>query len=639
MENKRTLALAVMSLCACVIFAVAPYNSSRLFWDSTNPYVVFSSGVYSRIIELQDGRLMACCEGAGIKISFSSDKGKTWTTPTKIVQNVNNIPNCVPDVIQLSDGTLIVAYNPRPSVPYSPDRLFGIRCKRSTDGGKNWSEEIWVNDASYTFSDGCWEPSMLELPSGEVQLYFSDEGPYTSSNEQQISMCRSLDRGKTWTSAQIVSYRKGHRDGMPVPILLQDNSTIVVAIEDNGCGYGDFVPATVRCLLETNWNNYWVDANSGNRLAAPDYDFCALAKGGAPYLRKLTSGETVLSHQSALNNGDKRTMYAYVGDKDAKNFKSMTRPFILQADQQALWNSLCVLKDGTILAVASINGTIKMVTGLAMTQFTANYSTPVVDGKQRFNDHYFTTNHNQVKMGSGLGHEVAMDFAYDSDSLYFFCRAADNTQQAEGSNVDGVRLYVETAGAVAVRPMKTSYNYYCELNGNVSRFSGGDRGGWDSSISNGAHLAVKRYIGYYIMELAIPWEDMQLAGPPSNDMRVNIVLYDATAEGIATETIPDAKAQKTWTWMPLQLKVPTGIRTTTVGDEARITLRNSCLDIECREAIDEVAVYAIDGRLMARRKLTGNRLSMPLNTVEPCVVNLQLISGIRITRKIMPEGK
>jgi hypothetical protein len=242
-------------------------------------------------------------------------------------------------------------------------------------------------------------------------------------------------------------------------------------------------------------------------------------------------------------------------------------------------------------------------------------------------------------MGAGLGHEVAMDFAYDSDSLYFFCRAADNAQQAEGSNVDGVRLYVETAGAVAVRPMKTSYNYYCELNGNVSRFSGGDRGGWDSSISNGAHLAVKRYIGYYIMELAIPWEDMQLAGPPSNDMRVNIVLYDATAEGIATETIPDAKAQKTWTWMPLQLKVPTGIRTTTVGDEARITLRNSCLDIECRESVDEVAVYAIDGRLMARRKLTGNRLSMPLNTVEPCVVNLQLISGIRITRKIMPEGK
>jgi len=639
MKNNRLLVLVVISLYSCVALATAPYSGSRIFWDSANPCVVFSSGGYGRIIELQDGRLMACCESGGIKITFSSNKGKTWTTPTKIVNNVNNTPNCVPDLIQLSDGTIIVAYNPRPSAPYSPDRHFGIRCKRSTDGGKNWSSEIWVNDASYTFSDGCWEPSMLELPSGEVQLYFADEGPYTSSNEQQISMCRSFDQGKTWTAAQIVSYRKGYRDGMPVPILLQDNSSIVVAIEDNGCGYGDFVPATVRCPSETNWNSYWVNAGSGSRLVAPDYDFCALATGGAPYLRKLSSGETVLSHQSKLNNGDKHTMYTYVGDKEAKNFKSMSRPFILQEGQQALWNSLCVLRDGTVLAVAGINGTIKIVRGQAMTQFMANYSTPVIDGRQRFNDHYYTTSHSQIVMGSVLGHAVTMDFAYDNDSLYFFCRAADETPQTEGPNIDGVRLYIESIGAAADKPLKTTYNYYCELNGKVSRFVGNGNGGWISGISDVTHLVVSRYTGYYIMELAIPWADMQLPGPPSNDLLVNIALYDATQESFMTETIPDARAQETWTWMPLHLKTPTGIRDSHVGEKAKITLNNCRLGVECQETIDEIAVYSIDGRLMATHLLSGNSLDMPLMTAEPCIVKLRLHSGTKITRKIMPEMK
>ena len=125
------------------------------------------------------------------------------------------MPNCVPDLIQLSDGTIIVAYNPRPSAPYTTGRKFGIRCKRSVDNGATWSDEIFVNDARHTFEDGCWEPSMLELPSGELQLYFADEGPYTSSNEQQISLCRSFDGGKTWSAAQKVSFRAGYRDGMP----------------------------------------------------------------------------------------------------------------------------------------------------------------------------------------------------------------------------------------------------------------------------------------------------------------------------------------------------------------------------------------------------------------------------------------
>ena len=182
----RQIFLTIISIILTVIpFALhaaqhEPYRSSRIFWDNSTRKTVFSSGGYPRLIELADGRLMAAVESSGINIAFSSDKGSTWSSPVKIVTNTNNTPNCVPDLIQLADGTIIVAYNPRPNTPYTDDRHFGIRCKRSTDGGNSWSDEIWIYDASYTFSDGCWEPSMLQLPSGEIQLYFADEGPYTS---------------------------------------------------------------------------------------------------------------------------------------------------------------------------------------------------------------------------------------------------------------------------------------------------------------------------------------------------------------------------------------------------------------------------------------------------------------------------
>ncbi len=638
MRNKIRLTILSIWMLTISSTAIEPYRGSRLFWDSANPIEVFSGGGYCRIIELQDGRLMACCESGGIKISFSSNKGKAWSTPRKIVENVNNIPNCVPDLIQLTNGTIIVAYNPRPKAPYTEDRLFGIRCKRSEDNGETWSDEIWIYDASYIFSDGCWEPSMLELPSGEVQLYFADEGPYTSTNEQQISMCRSFDKGKTWSAAQKVCYRKGYRDGMPVPVLLQDNSYIVVAIEDNGCGYGDFIPSTVRCPLETNWNNYWVNAYSENRLIAPDYNYCPVAKGGAPYIRRSTTGEMVMSHQSKLNNGEFRTMYAYVGDKEGKNFKSMSRPFILLNNQEALWNSLCVLNDGTVLAVAGINGAIKMVKGETKTTFMANFSTPSVDGRALSNDHYYTTGHNQVLMGGTLGHSVALDFAYDNDSLYLFCRADDKTQILEGAEIDGLRLYIESAGMSNLKPLPTSYCYDFRLNGSYDCYVGNNEGTWSAHSNGKAYMVIRKVKNsYYIMEIAIPWSALELQGPPIVDMRVNVCLYDASAEGLKTESIPDATSDGTWTWMPLHLIVPTSIRNVPVNESVNITCTQKQLEINSSEELADVVVYSLTGSCLARHNSPCKHVRMSLSALDPVIVRLQFLSGKILSRTISPK--
>ena len=133
MGIKRFLSMVSLSVTFLAVAGnVTPYKGSRIFWDTTSRSVVFGTGWYARMIQLQDGRLMAACEHGGIDISFSNNGGKSWTSPTKIVSNTNNVPNCVPDLIQLKDGTIIVAYNPRPNTPYTEDRRFGMRCKRSS---------------------------------------------------------------------------------------------------------------------------------------------------------------------------------------------------------------------------------------------------------------------------------------------------------------------------------------------------------------------------------------------------------------------------------------------------------------------------------------------------------------------------
>lgn len=527
------------------------YQGSRIFWDTQSLSVVFPKGGYARLIELQDGRLLACAESNGIRVAFSNDKGKTWTDEKVIAPNSSQWPNCVPDLIQLQDGTLIVAYNPRAQKPYSPERPFCIRLRRSTDGGTTWSKEITVYDGGYTWEDGCWEPSLLELPSGELQLYFADESPYTSNADQQISLCRSLDGGLSWSRPQCVSYRSGFRDGMPVPVLLKDRSEIVVAIEDNGWkGIGDFIPTTVRTTLNNNWKkNVYVAADSKSRQKAVDYNHCPVAKGGAPYLRVLPNGETVLSHQSTHGIGDNHKMYCYVGDRKARNFKAMTCPFRLEAGQQAMWNSLAVIDTGVVVAVAGIHGRVFLMKGYPKDRLVAPRATPMIDGILTASDGYSTNEGRQVMIGNEIGTRTYLDFAYDSDSLYLYAQVFDSNIVVN----DMIRCYVRADGMSSKTPTKASFRLDCPPMGNAKIYrSDGPR--W-ISCGQSFHMESATSPSYYCLEIAVAWNMLGLKSVPRrHHPLVNIEIVDSDGGIEQIERIPDAQPDAPWTWMRLHLQ-------------------------------------------------------------------------------------
>lgn len=551
MKHLFTLlsALFFTTLCSFGV-KTQPYVGSRIFWDSRSPIVVFNGGGYARVMELQDGRLMACCEWAGIRISYSTNKGQTWKDPVTIVSNTNNIPNCVPDMIQLRDGTIIVAYNPRPATPYTDDRRFSIRLKRSTNNGHTWSKEIVVYDGGSTFENGCWEPCLLELPSGELQLYFADESPYDKNADQQISICRSFDKGLTWSKPACVSYRAGFRDGMPVPVLLSDSTTIAVAIEDNGWGYNDFLPTIVRNPISRNWSSF-VSASSSYRTKAVDYKICPMATGGAPYLRVLPNGETVLSHQSPYNHSGKPDMYVYVGNNQARNFKAMSSPFPVPQDQQALWNSLAVIDTGVVVAVSGYSGGIKMVKGYPKHQLEVPYGHPVVDGTRTNSEGYFSTRGEQILMGSETETYTYADLAYDEDSLYVVCRVYDNKQVSSGEYADVVSISIDTESSPYTTPQKTSYKYDVSPDATFAFFMGtGSK--WEKQDVSASHLAFKPSTTLYTFEMAIPWSELgQEKAPLGNAMTFNIQVTNGDGAAQVVECIADTKPNGPYTWMPL----------------------------------------------------------------------------------------
>ena len=341
-----------------------PLQGIRIAWDYTSiqrlaPQSGRSVGYcgYPRMIQLHDKSLLCVYEvsGGNIESIKSFDNGSAWSAPVVIATRHNGINMAVPEILELNDQSLLVSYNPRPQ-PIDATKHFGIRTKKSYDGGLTWTDERLLYEAGSKFEDGCWEPSQIQLPSGEIQLFFSNEGIYPNSNEQNISIFRSMDNGLTWTTQpRIVSFRAGKRDGMPIPVLLKGKNEILFSIEDNGAG--QFKPSIIRTGNADNWNTI-VDGESPHRNSALAEPLADTVYAGAPYLRQLQTGETILSYQSTEGRNrqwDLSCMQVVIGDENGKNFTQKTIPFDVPLNKQGLWNSLCVMDDNTVIALTSTN--------------------------------------------------------------------------------------------------------------------------------------------------------------------------------------------------------------------------------------------------------------------------------------------
>ena len=304
-----------------------------------------------------------CCYEAGGKswVVRSRDEGKSWGEPI-LVKEIARASAANPELLPLQSGRLLLFYNQRPHGPQlqaagaaagaeaTPLR-FGIGVCVSDDNGATWrSDAPLLFEAGADVAQGCWEPAGIQLFSGEIQLFFANEAPYAQNHDQEITRLRSRDGGQSWGAPEKVVYRAGHRDGMPVPLLLQ-SGLLLLGIEDNGLAPGNSLQPAIISLGQGE-NLPSVDGASERRWGAASPPLAGSVYAGAPYLRQMPSGETILSCQSNEGGRAKPAMTVYVGDSQARSFQNPSLPFATPSHISGSWNSLFVKNAGTITAIS-----------------------------------------------------------------------------------------------------------------------------------------------------------------------------------------------------------------------------------------------------------------------------------------------
>lgn len=549
----------------------APVMGSRIAWDYntlrrvSSPETGARYNGYARVIQLQDKSLICVYEASGDVVAVKShDLGLSWSSPVMVAAKPANYGNANPDLLLLQDNSILVCYNPRPQGK-DPSRRFEIRTKKSYDGGATWKDERLLYQAGHQFENGCWEPAAIQLPNGQIQLYFANEGPYTSSEEQNISMLRSSDNGLSWTKEpEFISFRAHSRDGMPSPLLLQNGNEIVVAIEDNGTV--QFKPYVVRTSLADDWK-HTVTGNSPNRTYALAERVGDSIYAGAPYIRQLKNGETILSYQGTegrKNHMNFSEMKVVIGDNHARNFTRKTSPFPMPANTAGLWNSLSVLEDNSVVALTttrgfSNNGTteIWMIKGKVIPELNARQQTITVDGvpqeavwKESF----------PVFIGHKSPTQLTSHFTYDQDFLYVLTKVKDGELVSSSQNPednDGVTIQLDLRNQASEAPAKGVYSIYVAADGKQLVMKEGQEGHWKPVESQGKVKAMSKAVPEgYVQEVAIPWS--AVGGKPAGGERlgVNVQLTENKAEErkVYRESISANEADKPFTWLTLRLK-------------------------------------------------------------------------------------
>ncbi|MHC4249319.1 MAG: sialidase family protein [Planctomycetota bacterium] len=327
--------------------AAACASGDRIEWDEGTLTLLEQGAGYGRIIRLRDGSLLACFgKGGRVCVRGSRDDGRTWSDRRVVARFEHGIA-ANPELLELSGGGVLCMYNERPKDGVHP---FAILVTASADGGRTWAPARRIYEADTRWENGCWEPAAVQLPGGEVQLFFANESPYRKSKEQEITMLRSRDGGTTWGKPVTASFRAGKRDGMPVPVVLGGGRGIAVAIEDNGL-HGKLKPVIVHSPLEHSWRRP-VGGDSPRRWSALAEPLPADVYAGAPYLRQMPTGETVLSAQVRPAGRKESHMVVWVGDEGARGLANPSVPFDVPPDVPCLWNSLFVKDADTVTAVS-----------------------------------------------------------------------------------------------------------------------------------------------------------------------------------------------------------------------------------------------------------------------------------------------
>ena len=330
---------------------------------------------YPRMCRVDDHTILLSYHGGDpdkwwekVYLRKSTDNGTSWSTPvlvfdaasTQFGVNYKRLMN--PELLRLQNGWILLTCIGN-GEPETNDNCHVLACI-SKDGGDTWGDPIIVGRGR------SWEPQVVQLPNGELELLVSSEAAWfgkQSTLYQEILCSRSTDNGLTWTEFTRASYNPARRDGMPVAIVQQGNKGVLFIIESI---WDSLSPVMIHRNLDEEWEQAeWDRVEDSRRWSTP------MRSAGAPYCLQLPTGEIVITAYCDLTGSVWQTARprVYIGDNTGHNFTFGTVPLSgsspLPKGTGAYCCSLFLKDDNTVwllLTKALYSGTVRGESAIMM---------------------------------------------------------------------------------------------------------------------------------------------------------------------------------------------------------------------------------------------------------------------------------
>ncbi|MDE6306366.1 MAG: glycoside hydrolase [Muribaculaceae bacterium] len=309
---------------------------------------------YPRMCRIDDNKILLTYHG-GVSdhwqnsyLRKSYDNGRTWTEPVEIYNILNSFHGCKyyricnPEMTKLANGWIILTVVANGN-PEGNNNSKVLACL-SKDGGETWGDPIIVGRGR------TWEPQVIQLPNGEIELLVSSETKWWETQRdnmfQEILSTRSTDNGETWTTYKRASYKPGARDGMPVAVVMQGNKGVLFIEESVN---GNIPPSLQHRTLDGEWDTAdWDGVQDSQRWLTSLNNHA-----GAPYMIQLPTGEfLIMAHTNQTGSvWQTNRPQVIMADNTGHNFKYSRVPLagsVLPSECGAYYNSFFLYDNDTV---------------------------------------------------------------------------------------------------------------------------------------------------------------------------------------------------------------------------------------------------------------------------------------------------
>lgn len=527
----------------------------RSFVEIPADRLATKKALYPRIKRTSDGKyvLFYQDERIGRNIYWSrSDDLVRWSAPEKlfsahpILGGTDERRFTTADAVVLQDGTILAVCS------YRPNRRFGtllgengLMMRRSHDAGATWGPEEII------YVGPNWEPGLLALPSGEVQVYFTQVAPkmalQNTLHSSGVALIRSLDGGKTWRprvtghpfAAQRIAqqYRfttdAGARvftDQMPSAILLNGGTKIAVALESRQQNEKHKISLAYS---SDNWSQDLALDELG-----PTERTDNMWWGAAPYLRQFDSGETVL----AYNHDDQYCLR--VGNAKARDFGPPNVPF----SGHGYWGAFEIIGPHTLIATMARTDSPSGGNSIMLGQMHLNHTIHAPKLHQGDNLPNSPETSDALFIGSASQAQLTLRAAHDGSNLMLRLERLDREVTPE----DGVELYlrVPTANDDFIKLELDAAGLKCGSlrRRGVTKMLEAAKSGIVVVAKPGRHPT--EGIGV-VVNVMIP---LALIGPYTRHLRLDCILNNRDGAGqLSADTFTGVTVQDQDSWLSVQL--------------------------------------------------------------------------------------